>query len=42
MNRVHPLEVHICIVIALVGACIEYWLNKIGMSAFTYPVMLGD
>ena len=42
MNKVHPLEVHICIGMALVIACIEYWLNQIGMSGFTYALIVGD
>jgi len=41
MNKVHPLEVHICIAIAVVGATIEYWANQIGFSTFTYP-LIGD
>jgi len=42
MNKVHLLEVHICIGIALVIACIEYWLNKIGMSSFMFQIRVGD
>jgi len=44
MNDTLTTQICVALVlgIALVIACIEYWLNKIGMSSFMFPIRVGD
>ena len=36
------LTIQICLALVLGIATLEYWLNQIGMSGFTYALIVGD